>query len=76
MFVRAGNNIEVFCDDDARVLRVSINISPTGWMEMWREVAPFQSEEMWLKSRLAKRVTDERIQEMIQWFWYDCRNTV
>lgn len=75
MFVRSARNIEVFCDEGAGLLRVRVNISPPEWMEMWREVAQFKSEEEWLKSGFATRVKDEQIQDMIQWFWYDCRNT-
>ncbi|MBP9822119.1 MAG: hypothetical protein KBC81_01585 [Candidatus Pacebacteria bacterium] len=40
-------------------------------MRHWREVASFKTEQEWRSSVYYGRVTDESVQEMIDWFWHD-----
>lgn len=75
MFKKAGNGLLVFCDDDARLLRIGTDtpLAP-GFKGLFREIASFGNEEEWRKSSYAGQITDENILDMIVWFWYDLEN--
>lgn len=72
MFVDAGPGLRIYCDSKSRSLRVAVDTNPIpGWRPLWNEVAAFKSEEEWRRSKFAKMVSSESIQEDIFWFWTD-----
>ena len=72
MFKNAGSELHVYCDFEARILRVATDtpLLP-GYLGMWREVGAFKSREEWVASSFYKQVTNEDVEEMIEWFWMD-----
>ena len=72
MFVDAGVNIQVFCDYESRTLRIQTNSMPAPWLPHWVE-RTFSTEEEWYNSPYAARVTNERVDEGILWFWHDIK---
>jgi hypothetical protein len=72
MFRDAGSGLQVYCDDEAQVLRVATDTPLiAGYLGTWRELGAFKSREEWLKSSFHNRVTNEGVKEMIEWFWMD-----
>jgi len=76
MFKQAGDGLLVFCDYDARLLRVGTDTPPVpGFKGHLREIASFESHEEWEKSQYCSQVTIEDVQNTIVWFWHDLENT-
>lgn len=72
MFKKAGSEIFVNCDYDSKTLRVGTEtpLLP-GYRGIFREIASFKTSEEWDASQFPQQVTDEQIQNMIDWFWID-----
>lgn len=75
MFRDAGHELQVYCDYAGRVLKVA-STAPLlpGFLGTWREVAQFKNREEFIRSSFYRRVTNEDVQEMIEWFWEDLRS--
>ena len=74
MFIKAGTDFSIYCDYEARVIRVQEDVNPLpGFLPMFREVARFATIEEWEASKYARRVTDENVDDAISWFWIDMR---
>ncbi len=72
MFVKAGAEIQIYCDYTSRTLRVGTDSFPIpGFREPWREIGVFTSYAEWAASPLSKQVSEESVQEAIVWFWAD-----
>lgn len=74
MFRDAGFEIQIYCDYAGKVLRVA-STAPLlpGYLGTFREVAQFKNRQEWVNSSFFHQVTNEDIQEMIEWFWVDLR---
>ncbi len=72
MFRKAGSEILIFCDYESKTLRVGTDtpLLP-GFLGTFREIASFKTPEEWEASQFPQQVTEEQIQDMIVWFWYD-----
>ena len=75
MFKDIGNNLQVYCDYEGCVLRIA-STEPLlpDFLGTFREIAQFKSREGWVKSSFFHQVTNEDIQDMIEWFWEDLRH--
>lgn len=75
MFRDAGFELQIYCDYEEKILRVA-STAPLlpGYLGTWREVAQFRNREEFVKSSFYPKVTNEDVQEMIEWFWEDLRS--
>ena len=75
MFKQAGNGLLVFCDYDARLLRVGTDTPRIpGFNKELREIASFGSHEEWEKSQYCDQITNEDVLDTVAWFWHDLEN--
>jgi hypothetical protein len=70
MFIEAGN-IRIFLDTESRKLRVQTNQMPARLKPHWIETDSFADPESWIKSHYFTQVTDQDLQDFINWFWID-----
>jgi hypothetical protein len=76
MYKKVGTDFQVFCDHEARVLRVGTDTPLiSGFLGWMREIAVFRSREEWYKSSYCQRITDEDVQDTIDWFWTDLQDS-
>lgn len=72
MFVRISGENLIYCDYARKCIRVATDtpLIP-GYHGTFREIGKFETPEEWKKSRFASQVTDEEVQNAIDWFWVD-----
>lgn len=73
MFKKAGADIEIFCDEQARCLRVRQAPAPIApeFKTYMQEAGSYRSPREWEASPHYSCVTDEAIREEIDYFWID-----